>query len=261
MVLQNYQNFIELTSNKIYFAALGVGLKCPLKIHLNTQWRGPKSPTMWLHNILMVPGASDGQALRGVVMNITVLRWIRRACNMKYVNINENQITFFGAYIHKWKSNSILFSRVRYKLCDYIDFFDEKCIYVNRIFQNITFICFHEDEKNWNNTVILDQLVFYSSRVQCSNSIQFYGSCTVVKLIYGAETHSPKFPMSLAREPQYSPLKNVSSGHLLRTLGHTLNVMTVSGTKIVKTNRSHWLLIKYYIAERREKKHQNTSST
>jgi hypothetical protein len=25
------------------------------------------------------PGASDGQALRGVVMNITVLRWIRRA--------------------------------------------------------------------------------------------------------------------------------------------------------------------------------------
>ena len=90
---------------------------------------------------------------------------------------------------------------------------------------------------------------------------QFYGSCTVVKLIYGAETHSPKFPMSLAREPQYSPLKNVSSGHLLRTLGHTLNVMTVSGTKIVKTNRSHWLLIKYYIAERREKKHQNTSST
>ena len=62
-------------------------------------------------------------------------------------------------------------------------FFDEKCIYANRIFQNITFICFHEDEKNWNNTVILDQLVFYSSRVQCSNSIQFYGSCTVVKAL------------------------------------------------------------------------------
>jgi len=31
----------------------------------------------------MVPDASDGQALRGVVMNITVLRWIRRACNIK----------------------------------------------------------------------------------------------------------------------------------------------------------------------------------
>ena len=52
-----------------------------------------------------------------------------------------------------------------------------------RIFQNITFICFHQNEKNWNNTVIFDQLVFYSSRMQCSNSIQFYGSCTVVKAL------------------------------------------------------------------------------
>ena len=32
--LWNYQNFIELTSNMI---ALGVGLKCPCKIHLNSQ--------------------------------------------------------------------------------------------------------------------------------------------------------------------------------------------------------------------------------
>ena len=37
MVLQNYQNFIEITSNMIYIVALGVGLKCPLKIYLNTQ--------------------------------------------------------------------------------------------------------------------------------------------------------------------------------------------------------------------------------
>ena len=40
MVLQNYQNFIEMTSNMIYIVALGVGLKCPHKIHLNTQWGG-----------------------------------------------------------------------------------------------------------------------------------------------------------------------------------------------------------------------------
>ena len=33
MVLQNYQNFIEMTSNMIYIAALGVGLKCLRKIH------------------------------------------------------------------------------------------------------------------------------------------------------------------------------------------------------------------------------------
>ena len=38
MVLQNYQNLIEMTSNMIYIVALGVGLKCPRKIHLNTQW-------------------------------------------------------------------------------------------------------------------------------------------------------------------------------------------------------------------------------
>ena len=37
MVLQNYQNLIEMTSNIIYIVALAVGLKCPHKIHLNTQ--------------------------------------------------------------------------------------------------------------------------------------------------------------------------------------------------------------------------------
>ena len=36
MVLQNYQNLIEMTSNMINIVAFGVGLKCPLKIHLNT---------------------------------------------------------------------------------------------------------------------------------------------------------------------------------------------------------------------------------
>ena len=38
MVLQNYQNFIEMTSNMIYIVAFVVGLKCPSKVHLNTQW-------------------------------------------------------------------------------------------------------------------------------------------------------------------------------------------------------------------------------
>ena len=37
MVLQNYQNFIEMTSNMIYIVAFGSGFKCPRKIHLNTQ--------------------------------------------------------------------------------------------------------------------------------------------------------------------------------------------------------------------------------
>ena len=36
-VLQNYQNFIETTKNMIHIVALGGGLKCPRKIHFNTQ--------------------------------------------------------------------------------------------------------------------------------------------------------------------------------------------------------------------------------
>ena len=40
MVLPNYQNFIDMTSNMFYIVALGVGLKRPRKIHLNTQCGG-----------------------------------------------------------------------------------------------------------------------------------------------------------------------------------------------------------------------------
>ena len=40
MVLQNYQNVTEMTSNMIYIVALGDGLKCPRKIYLNTQCKG-----------------------------------------------------------------------------------------------------------------------------------------------------------------------------------------------------------------------------
>ena len=40
MVLQNYQNLIEMTSNIIDIVAFVVGFKCPRKIHLNTQCGG-----------------------------------------------------------------------------------------------------------------------------------------------------------------------------------------------------------------------------
>ena len=46
MVLQNYQNFIEMTSNMIYIVALGGGFKCPRKIHLNTQWGEDARPLL-----------------------------------------------------------------------------------------------------------------------------------------------------------------------------------------------------------------------
>jgi hypothetical protein len=40
MVLQHYQNFIEMTSNMMHIVTFGGGLKYPHKIHLNTQWGG-----------------------------------------------------------------------------------------------------------------------------------------------------------------------------------------------------------------------------
>ena len=43
MVLQNYQHFIEMTSNMSYTVALGVGLKCPSKILL--LWMDPVQKT------------------------------------------------------------------------------------------------------------------------------------------------------------------------------------------------------------------------
>ncbi len=36
MVLRNYQNLIEMTSNIFHVIAFGVRFKCPHKIHLNT---------------------------------------------------------------------------------------------------------------------------------------------------------------------------------------------------------------------------------
>ena len=34
MVLQNYQNFTEMTSNMIHIVAFGVGLECPCIVYL-----------------------------------------------------------------------------------------------------------------------------------------------------------------------------------------------------------------------------------
>ena len=42
MVLHNYQNLIEMTSNINDIVAFGVGFKCTRKIQLETQWGGGK---------------------------------------------------------------------------------------------------------------------------------------------------------------------------------------------------------------------------
>ena len=44
MVLQNYQSFIEMTSNIIYIVAHGSGLKCPHKMHFGFEHTVPFFP-------------------------------------------------------------------------------------------------------------------------------------------------------------------------------------------------------------------------
>ena len=58
MVLQNYQKFMVSTSNMIYIVALGVGFKCPRKIHLNTQCPPPlRQPCFNKTSVLVFGGA------------------------------------------------------------------------------------------------------------------------------------------------------------------------------------------------------------
>ena len=48
MVLQNYQNLIEMTSNIFHIVGFGVGIKCPHKMHLNTQCPPPlRRHSLW----------------------------------------------------------------------------------------------------------------------------------------------------------------------------------------------------------------------
>ena len=73
MALQTYQNFVELTSNMIYIAALGVGMKCPRKIHLNTQC--PPSPTTLLTTYYRMDGED----------------W---TCSLKCIKAKKSHLTF-----------------------------------------------------------------------------------------------------------------------------------------------------------------------
>ena len=58
MVLQNYQKLIKMTSNAISIVIFIGGLKCPRKIHFNTQWGvGKCSPVP-----LVLPALDVGDA-------------------------------------------------------------------------------------------------------------------------------------------------------------------------------------------------------
>ena len=48
-----YQNLIEMTSNMIYIVTFGGALKCPRKIHLNTEWgKGVKEEQNSVHVVV-----------------------------------------------------------------------------------------------------------------------------------------------------------------------------------------------------------------
>ena len=76
MVFQNYQNFIEMTSNMIYIVALGVGFKCPHKIHLNTQWGGGRlcqPQPIAIREIILKKTTHQGEMIQNSQIQI---RWL-----------------------------------------------------------------------------------------------------------------------------------------------------------------------------------------
>ena len=72
MVLQKYQNFIEMSSNMIYIVVLGVGLKCLRKIDLNTQGGGGE--VKW--QFLLIFSAKN--------MLTSGIRWVKKALKCAY---------------------------------------------------------------------------------------------------------------------------------------------------------------------------------
>ena len=77
MVLQNYQTFTEITSNMIYIVAFGVGLKCPNKIHLNTQCEGAMAPPDFGRSVnpISTKGADYAHQIILASPDFQTLRW------------------------------------------------------------------------------------------------------------------------------------------------------------------------------------------
>ena len=86
MVLQNYKKIIEMTANMTYIVALGVGLKCPRKIHLNTKY------PPWIYRPSYGPAATR---LRLMIMITWMIKKISRQTRMMDLFfLVRNQIAF-----------------------------------------------------------------------------------------------------------------------------------------------------------------------
>ena len=74
-----------MTSNMIHIVALGVGFKCPHKIHLNTQWGGeqkyPKIQISVDHSTLFQPAGADYAHHNTTPPSPPVFQTFPRPCN------------------------------------------------------------------------------------------------------------------------------------------------------------------------------------
>ena len=96
MVLQNYQNLIEMTSNIIYIVAYGVGFKCPRKIHLKTQCPPPLLATalFWSTQVHSHNGKRY-YPLTNPFLNQIVRIWCVQNCvRLILLDLNQNIIMF-----------------------------------------------------------------------------------------------------------------------------------------------------------------------
>ena len=136
MVLKNYQNLIEMTSNMIYILSLGVGFKFPHKIHLNIQFPLPPGstvPGMYSYFTNMHSVGSDKRKWKHchycplfncgsfyVMISLQFCSWHFESCTLKKgclsnILINMPLIRFWRTekqkiidYIFQWTSQKFL---------------------------------------------------------------------------------------------------------------------------------------------------------
>ena len=105
MLLLIYQNFIEMTSKMIYIVAFGVGLKCPPKIHLNTQWGWG---AYYAHHITTGP-------LRFLDLPTALLIQERERMEKRRLELRSATGSMQG-HLYKWTEHSLKFHFLNYKV-------------------------------------------------------------------------------------------------------------------------------------------------
>ena len=101
MVLQNYQNLIEITSNIFHIIAFGVGFKCPRKIHLNTQ-----CPPTWKRDNPYYHSLQWGVDQRGLLLFARI--W-HGAVVAQFVCLTQSAVEHFYQKFHWTFAKCLIF--------------------------------------------------------------------------------------------------------------------------------------------------------